>query len=229
MRQKNILIEKPGSLYYQELEEITKYIKNENIRIGYNRLAYPNFFKLKQLIEDDDGITSCRFTFTERISNIDFGKKNSSVYNRWGISNSLHVITMAMELMGMPKEIYPHQYGRLEWHESGSIFVGSGISEKGIPFSYHADWGSGGRWGIEVNTKKNSYQLIPLEDLFVSPKNEGAWKKVNFDLAFPDLKQGIAEEIAIMLEENSQHKDILLSLEKAIKYNKLAELIFDYH
>ena len=42
----------------------------------------------------------------------------------------------------------------------------------------HADWGSGGRWGVEANTKENSYQLIPLEDLFVCKKEAGTWNHV---------------------------------------------------
>ena len=61
-------------------------------------------------------------------------------YSRWGISNSLHVISMAMELIGMPKDISIHQFGKLDWYPSGSVFVGNGISRNDMPFSYHADW-----------------------------------------------------------------------------------------
>jgi len=226
--QKNILIEKPGSLYYKELESLSESFSEIDIRVAYNRLAYPNFQKLKELVEKDGGITSCRFTFTERLGAMDFKKDKPEVYQRWGISNSLHVITMAFELIGMPKEINSYQYGNLEWHPTGSIFVGDGISEEGIPFSYHADWGSGGRWGIEVNTKENSYQLIPLEDLFVCKKDTGTWNHVDFKSSFPDVKQGMTEEIAIMLDENKKFRERLLSLNKTARYNKLAEKIFGY-
>jgi len=135
---------------------------------------------------------------------------------------------MALELIGMPREIFPHQYSQLEWHPTGSIFVGTGITERDIPFSYHADWGSGGRWGIEVNTAENSYQLIPLEDLFACPRDTGTWKKINFKKSFPEIKQGIAEEVAVMLEGSKKYHNMLPDLEKTSKYNKLAENIFGY-
>lgn len=227
--QKNILIEKPGSLYFNELESLSKSFPEIDIRVAYNRLVYPNFYKLKELVEEEGGITSCRFTFTERLGTMDFKKDKPEVYQRWGISNSLHVIIMAFELIGMPKEIHSYQYGNLEWHPSGSIFVGNGISDDGIPFSYHADWGSGGRWGVEVNTKENSYQLIPLEDIFVCKKDTGVWNHVDFKSSFPDVKQGIVEEIVIMLDKEKKFRDSLPSLNKAASYNKLAEKIFGYN
>jgi len=226
--QDNILIEKPGSLYHKEMEKFASEIKSQKILVGYNRLLYTNFHRLLQLVKEDGGITSCRFTFTEWLNRMDFAKDQADVYQRWGISNSLHVITMAMELIGMPKEIFPHQYGELEWHKSGSIFVGSGISQNNIPFTYHADWGSGGRWGLEVYTRKNSYLLMPLEDLYVSPKYTGKFEPVTFRRAFSDVKQGIAEEIALMLTDDIEKNNILTSLKKAIKFNIMAEQIFGY-
>jgi len=226
--QKNILIEKPGSLYRSELIELAKSSHSIDIRVGYNRLVYTNFYKLKELVKQEGGITSCRFTFTERLTTMDFQKDKPEVYQRWGISNSLHVITMAFELIGMPKEMDSRRQGRLEWHPRGSIFVGTGVSEQDIPFSYHADWGSGGRWGVEVNTKKTSYQLIPLEDLFACKKDTGTWNHIYFKNPFPDVKQGIPEEIAVMLDEDKKFRDCLPSLEKAAKYNKIAEEIFGY-
>lgn len=227
--QKNILMEKPGSLYHQELSDINRLFPSLDIKVGYNRLAYPNFHKLKDLVKREGGITSCRFTFTERLGTINFEKDEPEVYRRWGISNSLHVITMAFELIGMPKKIHSYQYGSINWHPSGSIFIGDGLTNQNIPFTYHADWGSGGRWGIEVNTKENSYQLIPLEDLYSCKKDTGIWNHETFESAYPDVKQGIVEELAIMLDKNQEYRKKLLSLNDAVKYNKLAETIFGYN
>ena len=224
---KNILIEKPGSLYHKELSSLKS--NKVKIRIAYNRIVYPNFYNLKALIEKEGGITSCRFTFTEWLNRIDFTKYQKDEYQFWGISNSLHVISMAMELIGMPKKLSPHRSGFLKWHKSGSIFVGSGISEKNIPFSYHADWGSGGRWGIEIMTKENSYHLVPLEDLYVTPKYSTERLRVPFKAAFNNLKPGLAEEIALMLQPNIEKKIPLVTPQKAAAYNKLAEKIFGYH
>jgi predicted dehydrogenase len=224
--QKNILVEKPGSIYYEELLSLEKK-STSRIKIAYNRLVYPNYCKLKELVEQEGGITSCRYTITERVNTINFKKDVSDVYEKLGISNSLHVISMAHELIGMPREIETKQFGKLDWHPSGSVFVGSGITKKDIPFSYHADWESAGRWGIEIMTKKNAYRLIPLENLFVCKKGSFEWKEVQFKIPYPDVKQGISEEIALMF--NPDKDFILPSPKKAASFNILAEKIFGYN
>ncbi|RZD45252.1 MAG: hypothetical protein CXT78_05385 [Thaumarchaeota archaeon] len=226
--QENILIEKPGSLFKTDLIILEKLIKKQKVRIAYNRLFYPNFQKLKILSKIDGGITSCKFDFTEWVHTIPFGKYKKDVYRRWGISNSLHVISMAMELIGMPKKITTSQHGNLKWHHTGSIFVGNGISEKNIPFSYHANWEGGGRWGIEVVTKKNVYRLSPLEKLFVLKKGTTEWKEIQIKNIFPKIKMGLVEEIVIMLDDALEKQLKMVTIKRAIEYNKLAEKIFAY-
>ena len=180
------------------------------------------------LVESEGGITSCKFDFTEWLHTIEIEKYNTKICNRWGISNSLHVISMVLGLIGMPKKISTCQMGSLEWHPTGSIFVGNGISEKDIPFSYHANWGGGGRWGIEVITKENIYRLIPLEKLFVSKKGSTKWEEVNLQNTFLDVKEGIAEEIATMLNDELDKKIGMITLSDAIEFNEIAEKIFGY-
>jgi len=223
-----ILVEKPGSLYHKELSSLIKKIKTQRVRIAYNRLLYPSFQKLKSLVEEDGRISSCRFNFTEWIHRIPLERYQKDEYERWGISNSLHVISMAIELIGMPQKISTYQYGKLDWHQAGSIFVGSGISEKNIPFSYHADWGGGGRWEVEVITKKNIYRLVPLEDLYVCTVGSVNWEKIPLKIAYPDVKAGIAEEIAVMLSDDIEDKIEMVSIDKAVEFNNLAERIFGY-
>jgi len=225
--QKNILIEKPGALNQKELEKIKK-SKNTHIKIAYNRLFYPNLHKLKKLIQQDGGITSCNFSFTEWIHKLDLKKYDSEVLEKWGIQNSLHVISTAMDLIGMPKKISTNRKGSLKWHSKGNIFVGNGISENNIPFTFNADWGSGGRWGIDIITKNNWYRLSPLETLQVCPKKSTDWKEISFKKSFPKVKQGICEEIAYMLDPNIQKKNEFIPIEKAIKLIKLANKIFGY-
>ncbi|RZD40844.1 MAG: myo-inositol 2-dehydrogenase [Thaumarchaeota archaeon] len=226
--QKKILIEKPGSLYPDKLTSLSKQLTDQIVRIGYNRLLYPSFHKLKFLAEQEGGITSCTFNFTEWVHTINFEKYPSDVYSRWGISNSLHVISMAMELIGMPKNISTYSSGKLDWHPSGSIFVGSGLSENNIPFSFHADWGSAGRWGVEIMTKDNVYRLIPLEGLFVCKKGSVNWEPISLSPMYPKAKTGIAEEIAVMFNDEKEKEIGLITLEAASEYNKLAEKIFAY-
>jgi predicted dehydrogenase len=223
----NILIEKPGSLYHNELLKLSKKITNQNIRIGYNRLLYPSFLKLKSILSDEE-ITSCTFNFTEWVHKIIFDKYASDVYQRWGTSNSLHLISMAFELIGMPKTITSYQYGKLDWHKSGSIFVGSGVSKLQIPFSYHADWKSAGRWNIEIMTKKGKYRLSPLEELYFCRLGETIWRKITLTTPFPKSKAGISEEIATMLSNDKNVKKYLPSLTEAALYNKITSKIFGY-
>jgi hypothetical protein len=180
------------------------------------------------LAKNEGGITSCKFDFTEWIHKIPFGVYQENEYTLWGISNSLHVITMALELIGMPKEITSFQFGKLAWHTSGSIFVGAGTSEENIPFSYHANWESSGRWMVEIMTKENSYRLMPLEKIFVCKKGTVEWKTVDFQVAFQELKFGIAEEVVAMLDDELEEEVGMVTIEKAIEYNKIAEKIFGY-
>lgn len=224
-----ILIEKPGSVFKNDLIELEQLIEKQKVRLAYNRFFYPSFHKLKLLVEKEGGITSCKFDFTEWLHTIQVDKYDDMICKRWGISNSLHVISMALELIGMPEEISVQQTGNLEWHPAGSIFVGSGISQKNIPFSYHANWGGGGRWGIEIITKENIYKLMPLEKLFVSKKGSIEWKEIPIKKIFSNVKEGIAEEIATMLDDELDKKIGMVSLTDAIKFNKIAEEIFGYN
>ncbi len=226
--QDNVLIEKPGSLYSNELLSLDNSSNGKRIRIAYNRLVYPNLHKLKQLVNEEGGITSCNFNFTERIHSIDFDKESKETFSRWGIANSLHIISMVLDLIGIPKQSLFYQTGKLDWHPTGSIFVGSGLSEKKIPFSYHADWGSSGRWGIEVMTSQNAYRLISLEELYICHKDSFEWGKIPFKIAYPKVKQGVAEEISLMLEEEIEEKIPLITLEKAAVFNQVAEKILGY-
>ena len=226
--QTRILLEKPGSLFHKELFSLNEIIDQQKVRIAYNRLLYPNFHKIKQLAENEGGITSCKFDFTEWTHKIPFDVYQENEYTLWGISNSLHVITMALELIGMPKEIVSFQFGKLDWHPSGSIFVGTGVSEENIPFSYHANWESSGRWMVEIMTKENSYRLMPLEEIHVCKKGTVEWKSVDFQVAFQELKFGIAEQVVTMLDDELEDEIGMVTIEKAIEYNKIAEKIFGY-
>ena len=65
----------------------------------------------------------------------------------------------------MEESFCTYKNGQLDWHPSGARFCGAGISQKGIIFTYHADWSSSGRWGLDINTSYSRYILRPLEKL----------------------------------------------------------------
>jgi len=223
-----ILIEKPGSVFKKDLINLEKLVKKQNIFIGYNRFFYPGFHKLKLLTKNEGGISSCKFDFTEWLHTIEVKKYDKNITKRWGISNSLHVISMAIGLIGIPKKISTYQFGNIKWHPAGSIFVGSGLTKNNIPFSYHANWGSGGRWGIEVTTEKNIYRLSPLEKLFVSKKGSSEWKEIRLKKTYSGVKEGIAEEIAVILNDKLNKKIGRINLKDIIEFNRIAEKIFGY-
>ncbi len=227
---KNILIEKPGALYSSVLEKWASKIEDIDvrIRIAYNRYLYPSLWKLKELIEMEGSVSSCFYSFTEWIHTINFTNNPPEVYQRWGIANSLHVISMAHNIIGLPRQLCSYRSGSFLWHPSGSKFVGAGVTEKGILFSYHADWNSAGRWGIEVLTPKNSYRLMPLEKLYRCKKGSVKWEEVKLTSAYPQIKTGVAEEIAIMLHRDLERNVPLVTLKEAAVLAKLAENIFGY-
>ncbi|MGV8058390.1 MAG: Gfo/Idh/MocA family protein [Smithellaceae bacterium] len=227
---KTILVEKPGALYSEALLDWTQKAEKQDVRVrvAFNRQTYPSFWKLRELADSEGGMTSCHYTFTEWIHTIDFHNNCDDVYTRWGIANSLHVIAMAHALIGMPKSISTYRSGELTWHPAGERFTGAGVTEQGVLFSYHADWNSAGRWGIEVMTPQNAYRLIPLEKLFRCPKGSVNWEPVEIASAFPNVKEGVTEEIAIMLNKDLENSIPLVTLKNAADHAKLAENIFGY-
>jgi len=227
---RNILVEKPGALTRGPLAELQGRADaaRARVRVAYNRLAYPNLWQLKSLVAAEGGATSCRYTFTELVRAMDFDKERPEVYQRWGIANSLHVIAMAHDLIGPPENLTALQQGSLPWHRSGDRFVGAGKTRAGVPFSYHADWSSGGRWGIEVMTAENAYRLMPLEDLYRCPRGSFDWAPVGFETPFPGVKPGVAEQTAVMLAPDVEAHVPLVALQRAMDFITLAEKILGY-
>ena len=224
--QNNILIEKPGSLYTNDLKLLAKKSKGCRIRIGLNRLCYPNVHLLKKLCKNE--ILSCKFDLTEWTHKIPMNKYTKDEYRLWGISNSIHLISLVFELIGMPEKITCSHQGSFDWHPSGSIFTGSGISCNTIPFSYHANWESPGRWMVEIMTKNKSYRLMPIEGLFVCEKGSVDWNPVSFNSTSSKTKPGILEQVVIMLNDNLEKDCPLTTLEQSINYIKIAKKIFNY-
>ncbi len=228
---KNILIEKPGALYPKELLFLAKMAEQNKarVRIAYNRVVYPSLWKAKELVEFDGGITSCVYSFTEWTHRVKLSDYSDQVKRRWGLANPLHVISMVHYLIGYPKDISCFQKGYLEWHTAGDRFFGSGLSEKDIPFSYYADWNSAGRWGVKFMTSSQAIKLIPLEDLYSCKKGSIQWEKIEIIPAFPNLKTGVAEEVAIMLDHKMEEYFPLIDLEEGSHLLSLGEKIFGYN
>ncbi len=166
---KKVLLEKPGALTIEELTKISNEgrDKDAELFIAYNRRFYSSVLELEKQVELDGGILSANFEFTEWIHTIDSTQYDINTLSRWVIANSSHVIDTFFYLIGMPESLECRVYGghQISWHASGSIFMGLGISNKNIPFTYHSNWLSPGRWSIEILTRKRRFYLRPMEAL----------------------------------------------------------------
>jgi hypothetical protein len=226
---KNILIEKPGSVHFSELDEISNIAegKRSDIYIAYNRRFYSSVEKMKEVIHKDGGILSAHCEFTEWIHNIDPDNYPSDIVNKWVIANSSHVLDTMFFLIGEPKILNPMILGesKVLWHPTGSIFIGSGISHNNIPFSYHSNWLSAGRWGIEILTKNNRLILKPMEKLQIQKKGSIKIEDVLIDNEMDTkFKPGIFNQVSHFLNANYSSFCSINDQKMRIKdvYNKVA-------
>lgn len=224
---KRILVEKPGGLNADEIRSLAEETKKRNgeVYVAYNRRFYASTLKAREIISEDGGVRSFHFEFTEWSHKIVKIKKASGVKENWLLANSSHVIDLAFFLGGKPKEISCYVGGELDWHLSGSIFTGAGISEKDALFSYQADWGAPGRWSVEVLTKKHRLIFKPLEKLHVQKIGEIAICEVaiddDLDRAF---KPGLFCQVKSFIEGDlSDLLRIEDQLENLIYYNLINE------
>jgi predicted dehydrogenase len=164
-----LLLEKPGALYQTELEALESIAKahGASVWIAYNRRFHASVEKLRQLVSADGGITSAVFEFTEWSHRIRPLQKAYGVKERWLLVNSSHVLDLAFDCIGLPADGQWQAWhsGTIDWHPAAARFHGAGLSERGIPFSYQADWEAPGRWGIELLTHQHRYLLRPMETL----------------------------------------------------------------
>ncbi len=227
---KRLLIEKPVALSSDQIQTLSDTLDSRNVSAwsGYNRLSYPAFHELKSLIHREGGATSCSYSITELVNNNWQSRFSREELNRWGISNTLHVISMAHGLIGIPQAWASYKSGGLDWHSSGSIFVGSGISVNSTPFSYHGDWSSKGRWGINIYTQISSYKLCPLEELQHRENPLGAWQSKPISTYDSSIKAGVLEQTASVLRSDSIMGNTLLSMKDTQLLTAFAENVFGY-
>lgn len=225
-----ILIEKPVSLLASEIDALAAFTETNSIdaAVAYNRVAYPSFHEVRARVRDEGGITSCTYTFTEFIHRIGPDHFAMEELRRWGIANSLHVVSMAHGLIGLPKIWNSYRNGAVSWHPSGAVFVGAGMSDEGIPFAYQADWGSKGRWSVEVHTRDASYRLCPLEKAFRKTSAGADWEELPVETVDPDTKAGFVEQVATMLSNPADRIVGLPSLRDTVRLTRYAEELFGY-
>lgn len=197
---RSILLEKPGALDLRALRAITNaaHAASAKLFIAYNRRFYPWVEPLTRSIEADGGLQSCHMEFTEWESAVLAENVSETALRRWGLVNSTHVLDLGFFFAGEPTELHAVVSGRLEWHSSGSIFVGAGRTDHGVVFSYASNWGSAGRWRIDLMTARRRFILAPLERPQVQNRGEIDTTPFTFTprcVAAGEVKMGFVEQV----------------------------------
>lgn len=193
-----ILLEKPAALTLAAIAELTEFAaaRGSEIYIAYNRRFNASTSAARQMIEEDGGVRSFHFEFTEWSHKIEALPHPPEVLENWLFANSSHVIDLAFHLGGQPEKLSCHQTGGLSWHPSASAFSGSGVTEQGALFSYQADWEAPGRWGVEILTANRRLILRPLEQLWIQEKGSIAIHRQEIDDSLDtDFKPGLCAEV----------------------------------
>lgn len=180
---KRILVEKPGALNASELHTLITSISSTQAKVwvAYNRRFFQSVLTAQNMIQEDGGVTSFSFEFSEWVNRVLSSPADPRVKEAWVVANSSHVIDLAFYLGGMPTELASWTCGSLPWHHSGDRFSGAGVSDTGALFSFRSDWLSPGRWRVEVNTRKRRLLLLPLEELQVMVHDSLGFEAVELD------------------------------------------------
>jgi predicted dehydrogenase len=201
---RSILVEKPAAISIEELLQHEAELQPvaDSIYVAYNRRYYASVAEAQRLVQEDGGLQSIHFEFTEWAHRIEPLQKAPGVKENWFFANSTHVVDLAFYLAGDPA--YWNAYskkGTTAWHEKTN-FAGAGITSRGVLFSYLSNWESAGRWSIELLTGNRRIYLKPLEQLFVQMKGSVALEPHIFeDAADKAFKPGLYLQVKEFLQE----------------------------
>jgi len=222
---KRILLEKPGGITSSQVAAIVEEAKvnKAKVLIGFNRRFYASTIMAKKIIEADGGVVSCAFDFTEWL-NFMPDNYTPEVYKTWILSNPIHVLDHFIHLCGNPVESQSFRSGSLDWHPSGTVFTGAGVTDQKVLFSYHADWTSAGRWNVEIYTANRKLIFSPMEKLSEVIKNTIIVKSVDIcDQLDLEFKPGIYKQVeAFMLADDEMFCTIEQQLKNFAWYNDIA-------
>ncbi len=199
-----ILVEKPGCCLPSELESLQSLAEKAECRvyIAYNRRFYASVLEAEKIIENDGGLKSMHFEFTEWSRSVTAIERPREVFENWFYANSTHVVDLAFFIGGLPEKIASFTSGRLDWH-TPAIFTGAGKTEKDVLFSYCANWNAPGRWGVELLTPLHRLYLKPMEQLQIQNLNSVKIDPVEIDDTLDrNFKPGLYRQTKAFLSDN---------------------------
>jgi predicted dehydrogenase len=228
MGTEQILVEKPGAFDVREIDLIRAKAEQRGARVlvGYNRRFFASVQRAREMIQEDGGVSSFLFEFTEWSHRIRDLPKEEGVLPGWLLHNSSHVMDLAFHLGGKPKDLSCHVAGGLSWHPSGSVYAGSGATEGGALFCYHANWEAPGRWGVEILTRKRRLIFRPLEILQVQEIGSTEIRGIEIDNRYDtQFKPGLyLQTMAFLNGDLTLLPSIAEQAESARLYQRIAGL-----
>lgn len=225
---RRILVEKPGTLHVNALRDLVALAKTNaaEVYVAYNRRMYASTLAARKMMAEDGGPRSMHFEFTEWSHVIGALKKPQSILSAWLLANSTHVIDLAFHLGGIPTEMHTYAAGGMDWHPTASVFSGAGKTDRGVLFSYQANWDAPGRWGLEILSTNYRFVFRPMESLQIVRKGSVALEPVPIDdHSDKSFKPGLHEQVSRFL--NGQTTD-LCSLEQQLVLWPVYMRIADY-
>lgn len=223
---KSVLLEKPGGISRAEINELITVAEGQEAKvyIAYNRRFYDSVNMARRIIEDDGGLIACNFEFTEWRHIIEKTAHPDYIKQKWFLMNSTHVVDLVFHIAGMPTRLDSIVQGSLSWHNAGCNYVGSGITDKDILFSYQANWNAPGRWGVEFLTERHRLYLRPLEQLSIQDNGSIIIEPVEIDSDKDKIyKAGLYNEVCAYIEGDKYNR--LCSLEEQKKHMDIYEVI----
>ena len=187
-----ILCEKPAGL---SIDEVRKLLKNKpncvDFFVGYNRRFYSSVEYIKNKIEKGYLIRSVHLDFSEIFWKIDRANVEDAAIQNWFFANSTHTLDLLISLIGKPEFLRSNAFqvpSKNTIFDGNDVFHGFGRSQQGIPFSYHADFHSAGRWKIDIGTNECIFTLSPLEEVskvkIGNLNSDVVFKRSELDLKF---------------------------------------------
>lgn len=225
---KHILLEKPGSLRLEEFQKMADAAKDQGaeVSIAYNRRFYASTRAAKSYIEEDGGVASFNFEFTEWLHVFEEQGRLQDILPYLFLANSSHVADLAFFLGGQPADISCYRKESSRWKGIYTSFAGAGKTKIGSMFNYQANWEAPGRWSVEIMTNKRRLIFRPLEKLQIQQMKSIKVDFAEIDYTLDEMyKPGLYLETQAFLEHNEMFS-ALCSWEEQVNmipiYQKMA-------
>lgn len=199
---RRILVEKPAALDLAEMNALLAVVTaaGAEVYLGYNRRFMASVLRANEIIAQDGGVLSVKFDFSEPSRRIGALGKPQRELDTWFMGNSSHVLDLAFHFFGAPSLLQAQTANEVSWHKTAGVFVGHARNAAGALMSWHANWVSPGRWGLEVLTPENRLIFQPLEKLRIqSHRSFEEVPEVLDDALDLEFKPGLMKQVRAFL------------------------------